>query len=128
MVTQPSSLHLSSLPFFSTCNVKGQSCGASMSNLSSTLMAGVSFVGPTERLAVVKVGSHEKGKRWSENDLWATKMDDSSKKFNLVGGEEMEGCDERDEWLARVLGWGPPELELELMVVIFKGVCRTVQR
>ncbi|KAK8660016.1 hypothetical protein V6N13_050952 [Hibiscus sabdariffa] len=104
MVTQPSPLHLSSLPFFFACNIKGESCGASMSNLSSPVMAGVSFVGPTGRLPAVKVGSHEKGKRWPENDLWAIEMDDISNNFNLVGGEEMEGCDESDEWLARVLG------------------------
>ncbi|KAK8558995.1 hypothetical protein V6N13_098596 [Hibiscus sabdariffa] len=114
MVTQPSSpLHLSSLPFFCGCDVKGESCGASMSHLSSTLMVGVSFMGPAGKLPGVKVGtgSQEKEKRWPENELWAMEMDDSSTSNNMVGGEEMEGCDEiSDEWLARVLGWGPMEL------------------
>ncbi|KAK8568589.1 hypothetical protein V6N13_106494 [Hibiscus sabdariffa] len=116
MVTLPSSssssspLHLSSLPFFSACDVKSESCGASMSQSSSTVMAGIAFVGPC-----VKVGLPGKKKISAENDLRVMMEmgfnDYKKSKNKLVGEEEMEGCDENDEWLSRVLGWGPLELE-----------------
>ncbi|GMI88517.1 hypothetical protein HRI_002521000 [Hibiscus trionum] len=102
-----SPLLLSTLPFFSACDVKSDSCGASMSHSSSTVMAGIAFVGLD-----VKVGLPEKGKMSPENDLWVTEMefDDNNKSKNKVVGGEGE-MDENDEWLARVLGWGPLELE-----------------
>ncbi|KAK8698552.1 hypothetical protein V6N13_114664 [Hibiscus sabdariffa] len=111
MVTLSSSsssspLHLSSLSFLSVYDVKIESCGASMSQLSSTVMAGIGFVGPC-----LKVGLPEKEKISAKNDLWV--MEKSKNKVGGGGGEDegMKGCDENDEWLSRVLGWGPLELE-----------------
>lgn len=111
----------SSQPFFSVnVDVKSESCGASMSDSSSTVMAGIEFVGPAGKLP-------ETGKGYSsENEVWEMGMgfvDDNNNKNNcnnnvVGGGEEgMEGCDEElgeigdDQWLARVLRWGPLELE-----------------
>ncbi|KAK8581928.1 hypothetical protein V6N13_144921 [Hibiscus sabdariffa] len=80
---------LSPLTFFPANDVKiSESCGASMSDSSSTVMAGVEFVGPTKRMPDVKAGSPP------VKELWVT---------------EREVDD--DQWLARVLGWGPLELE-----------------
>ncbi|XVF89095.1 hypothetical protein PTKIN_Ptkin19aG0103200 [Pterospermum kingtungense] len=114
-----------SLSFFSVSDVKGESCGASMSDSSSTVMAGIEFVVPTGKLSDVKVGlPAETGKGSPENELWVMGMgfdDNNNNNCNnvSVGGavreEEMEGCDEGevgdDQWLARVLKWGPLDLE-----------------
>lgn len=89
-----------SLPF----DVKSESCGASISVSGSTVMAGIEYVGPTGNIAI------------TENGVWMVGRGDgnSNNNHNAVG-EEMDGCDlldVGDEWLARVLRWGPP-LELE---------------
>ncbi|KAK8505279.1 hypothetical protein V6N13_045721 [Hibiscus sabdariffa] len=79
--------------------VSGESCGASISDSSSTVMAGIEFVSPI-------------GQYFAMNELTN----------NIVGGggEErgMDGCDEGeidvdddDQWLASVLGWVPMDLE-----------------
>ncbi|XWS72456.1 hypothetical protein CRYUN_Cryun02cG0041300 [Craigia yunnanensis] len=119
-----SPLFLSSLPFFVVSDVKSESCGASMSDSSSTVMAGIEFVGPTGKLSDVRVGLPETGNGSPENKLWVmgTGFDDNNNYNDVVEGgveglkeEEMEGCDEGevgdDQWLERVLGWGPLELE-----------------
>ncbi|KAJ0031861.1 hypothetical protein Pint_12956 [Pistacia integerrima] len=86
-----SSSSSSLLPF----DGKSESCGASVSDSGSTMMAGIEFVGPTGCMTKGKGGVVRK---------WG------------VDGGEGEGCDvmeeDGDEWLARVLGWGPP-VELE---------------
>ncbi|XVF35339.1 hypothetical protein REPUB_Repub18cG0137100 [Reevesia pubescens] len=108
--TLPSSsspLSLPSLPFFGVSDVKSESCGASMSDSSSTVMAGVEFVGPAGKLPELKEGL-------PENELWVMEL--GFKDNNVGGGEEqMEGCDEvevgDDQWLARVLRWSPLDIE-----------------
>lgn len=91
---------LPSLPF----DVKSESCGASVSVSGSTVMAGIEYMGPTGNIAS------------TENGGWMVGRGDSSNYNNNNGvGEIMDGCDllgAGDEWLARVLRWGPP-LELE---------------
>ncbi|KAK8602470.1 hypothetical protein V6N13_057901 [Hibiscus sabdariffa] len=90
---------LSPPPFSAVSVVYGESCGASMSDSSSTVMAGIEFVAPT-------------AKYFAMNEL--------TNNIGGGGGEErgMDGCDEGeidddddDQWLARVLGWVPMELE-----------------
>lgn len=83
-----SSSSSSLLPF----DGKSESCGASVSQSGSTVMAGIEFVGPA--------GSMTKGKvEFLGNE-------------GCNGGEGGEGCEvmeeDGDEWLARVLGCGPP--------------------
>ncbi|KAL5769061.1 hypothetical protein ACOSQ2_015844 [Xanthoceras sorbifolium] len=90
----PSISSISSLPF----DGKSDSCGASISVSGSTVMAGVEFGGGTTRnIGSLKVGL-------TENML--------GRGSSGVGNhEKMEGCDGwevGDEWLARVLGGGPP--------------------
>ncbi|KAL4295491.1 hypothetical protein GQ457_12G021130 [Hibiscus cannabinus] len=84
-------------PCSAVSGVYGESCGASMSDSSSTVMAGIEFVSPM-------------GQYFAMNELTN----------NVVGGGEeemgMDGCDEGeidddDQWLASVLGWVPMELE-----------------
>ncbi|KAF5726161.1 hypothetical protein HS088_TW23G00902 [Tripterygium wilfordii] len=68
-------------------NGKSESCGASLSGTAS-IMAGFEFVGPAG---------------WKEGDMG----------LGSVEGK-MEGCDgveTSDEWLTRVLSWGPLEME-----------------
>lgn len=74
----------SSLPFF---DINSESCGASMSDSSSSVMAGIELVAPTERCL---------GK---DNN-------------NVKGDEvkEMDDCDD-DELVAGALGWVSMELE-----------------
>ncbi|KAL4334752.1 hypothetical protein GQ457_07G045120 [Hibiscus cannabinus] len=79
-------------PFFPANDVKiSESCGASMSDSSSTVMAGVEFVGPTKKSKTpdVKGGSPPPVK-----ELW-------------IAEREVDD----DQWLATVLGWCPLELE-----------------
>ncbi|OMO86575.1 hypothetical protein COLO4_21059 [Corchorus olitorius] len=116
-VTSPFSL--SSLPFFAVSDVQSESCGASMSNTASTVMAGIEFVGPAGNFSDVNAGLPE------ADDMGIMVLDEN---LNVEGesegvmGEEiddkMKGCDEGevgegddDQWLARVLGWGPLELD-----------------
>ncbi|KAJ4837975.1 hypothetical protein Tsubulata_037841 [Turnera subulata] len=89
----------SSLPAFRAVfadDGKSESCGASVSDSSSTVMAGVEYVGVAGKaaggssLSVVSGGSGE----WMEG--------------------MMDGCDQvefDDEWLERVMSWVPLELE-----------------
>ena len=71
-------------------DVKSESCGASVSDTASTVMAGIEFVGPTGK----KIAAPE-----------------------VVGFDDhgmVDGCGDwnlDDEWLARVLGWDPQELD-----------------
>ncbi|KAK5830078.1 hypothetical protein PVK06_013872 [Gossypium arboreum] len=91
-----SSSSSSSLTFSPISDVKiSESCGASMSDSSSTVMAGIAFVGPTGKFPDVKEGSPEK-------ELWIKGMERCDEEEGEVGD---------DPWLARVLGWGPLELE-----------------
>ncbi|MBA0747652.1 hypothetical protein Gogos_004550 [Gossypium gossypioides] len=69
----------SSLPFF------GESCGASMSDSSSSGMAGIELVATTKELLVIGMGF---------NDNKSVIVDEV---------KEMDGCD-HDQWLARALG------------------------
>lgn len=88
----------SSAASFVVGNGKSESCGASMSDVASTVMVGVEFVGSTERLGGLKaeVGSA------------------SSAVEKGYGDGVMDDCDSvevDDEWIARVLSWGPVELD-----------------
>ncbi|GMI81392.1 hypothetical protein HRI_001808500 [Hibiscus trionum] len=115
---------LSPLTFFPVHDVIkiSESCGASMSDSSSTVMAGVEFVGPTKKMP----SSVKGGLPPPEKELRITDMgfDDNNNVVKSRGAgkrevEKMESscCDEEggevddDQWLARVLGWGPLELE-----------------
>ncbi|OMO66946.1 hypothetical protein CCACVL1_20910 [Corchorus capsularis] len=116
-VTSPFSL--SSLPFFAVSDVQSESCGASMSNTASTVMAGIEFVGPAGNFSDVTAGLPEAG------DMGTIMVVDENlnvegESEGVIMGEEidekMDGCDEGevgddDQWLARVLGWGPLELD-----------------
>ncbi|XVE53899.1 hypothetical protein DITRI_Ditri03aG0039100 [Diplodiscus trichospermus] len=112
---------MSSLPFFCVSDFKSESCGASMSDSSSTVMAGIAFVGQAGKLSDIKAGLPETGNGSPSNELWVLGMgfDDNSSNNDVVGREEeeveMERCDEGevgdDQWLARVLRWGPLEIE-----------------
>ncbi|GMI92590.1 hypothetical protein HRI_002928300 [Hibiscus trionum] len=64
-----------------------ESCGASVSDSSSTVMAGIEFVGPTKKLPDANGGSPS-----SEKELW------------IMETEKMEVDDDIDQWLGRVLG------------------------
>ncbi|XP_039071717.1 uncharacterized protein LOC120218891 [Hibiscus syriacus] len=92
-----------------------ESCGASMSDLSSTVMAGIEFVGPTKKMPDIKGGLPETGNGSSDNELRIMKMGFDDNNNVVIGGggkgeaDKMEVDD--DQWLARVLGWGPLELE-----------------
>ncbi|KAJ4708194.1 SH3 and multiple ankyrin repeat domains protein like [Melia azedarach] len=100
-----SQLSLSSMPF----DVKNESCGASISEWGSTLMAGINFMGPPVNMTSGNIGL-------SENGSWMVGRIENKK--NCGFGEKTDGCDQDhvlevgDEWLARVLRCGPP-LELE---------------
>lgn len=101
--TNPSSSSPSTTSFVAGIG-KSESCGASVSDLASTVMAGVEFVGSTERFVGVK-----------------TEIAGGSSSSTLAGvekgfgeGDQVDGCDGEevdDEWLARVLSWGPVELD-----------------
>ncbi|KAK5825035.1 hypothetical protein PVK06_019837 [Gossypium arboreum] len=67
-------------------------CGASLSDSSSSVMAGIELVAPTEELLVIGMG-------FNDNK-------------SVIGDEvkEMDGCDD-DQWLARALGWVSMEIE-----------------
>ncbi|XP_048332129.1 uncharacterized protein LOC125423045 [Ziziphus jujuba] len=82
-------------------NGKSESCGASVSDSASTVMVGVEFVGSGERLGGVKKTEVGNGSS-------------SSAVGKGYGEGEVDGCNSvevDDEWLARVLSWGPVELE-----------------
>nr|POE85759.1 hypothetical protein CFP56_07219 [Quercus suber] len=85
---------------------KSESCGASVSDTTSTVMAGIEFVGPTGT-GKKKFGSQE------------IKIG-----FEFDHGLMMNGCDggnfDDDEWLARVLGWDPQELD-DQSIISFEG-------
>ncbi|XP_062097802.1 uncharacterized protein LOC133803708 [Humulus lupulus] len=105
-------------------NDKSESCGASFSESASTVMAGIEYVAATGRFAGRNMGSTTTMWRESGDDgsywSWDHGGDDDEvvmmrkKKKGVV---EMDGCDRGcddqevdDEWLARVLSWGPVEL------------------
>ncbi|PPR80283.1 hypothetical protein GOBAR_AA40436 [Gossypium barbadense] len=90
--TTTSSSPNTSPPMVTLPDVKSESCGASMSDSSSTVMAGIEFVVHAGKLPEKEIGVTE-----------------------MAREEEMDGCDEgelgNDHWLTIVLGWGPLELE-----------------
>ncbi|KAF3447529.1 hypothetical protein FNV43_RR12715 [Rhamnella rubrinervis] len=101
--TNPSSSSPSTTSFVAG-NGKSESCGPSVSDLASTVMAGVEFVGSTERFAEVKT---EIASGSSSSTLAVVEK-------GFGEGDQVDGCDGvevDDEWLARVLSWGPVELD-----------------
>lgn len=95
-------------------NGRSESCGACVSESASTVMAGIEFVGSPGRFTGGNVGS-ARGEttiwRESSNGYWWDDDHDQVEK-----GAVMDGCDGDhqeldDEWLARVLSWGPVELD-----------------
>ncbi|KAK5814123.1 uncharacterized protein LOC108468150 [Gossypium arboreum] len=112
-------LYLSPPPF-SVSDVKSESCGASMSDSSSTVMAGIEFVVPAGKLPEKEIGVTEMGFD-DDNNTTTTTTTTTTTIYNNNSGdfvareEEMDGCDEgelgNDQWLTIVLGWGPLELE-----------------
>ncbi|KAL9363176.1 hypothetical protein Peur_045961 [Populus x canadensis] len=90
-------------------NGKSESCGASVSDSSSTVMAGVEFAGFAGKLAGGYLG------------LPGNRLREERRGFALGEGflaerMMMDGCDVvelgDDQWLDRVLmGWGPVEVE-----------------
>ncbi|GLT25564.1 hypothetical protein SLA2020_006860 [Shorea laevis] len=100
----------STQPFFAVCDVtdvKSDSCGASVSDSASTVMAGVEFAGPTfKNVASPEIRSGSPVE--NEMGMEGGGIDDG------VGGVGMDGCDGEvvdDQWLARVLGWDPLEID-----------------
>lgn len=86
-------------------NGKSESCGASVSDLASTVMAGVEFVGSNERFVGVKT-------EFASGSSSSSTLAVVEKGFGE--GDQVDGCDGvevDDEWLARVLSWGPVELD-----------------
>ncbi|KAF9681023.1 hypothetical protein SADUNF_Sadunf06G0182500 [Salix dunnii] len=90
-------------------NGKSESCGASVSDFSSTVMAGVEFVGVAGKIAGGDSGLP--GKRLSEErrgfDFGEGYL---AERMMIDGRDGVEFGD--DQWLDRVLmGWGPVEVE-----------------
>lgn len=77
---------------------KSESCGASVSDSTTTVMAGIEFVGPTG------TGKEKFGSSQSQEKKIG---------FEFDHGMMINGCDggdfDDDEWLARVLGWDTQE-------------------
>ncbi|KAL7187762.1 hypothetical protein ACSBR1_037755 [Camellia fascicularis] len=113
----PSSPESSPLPF-AAAGVNKESCGPSFSDSASTVMAGIkvggcgggssSSVGPTMEVSGRHMGFPAtvagKGK-------WVVAVEEEEEKR---GGGKMDGYDGKevdDEWLTRVLSWGPEELD-----------------
>ncbi|KAK9274145.1 hypothetical protein L1049_018959 [Liquidambar formosana] len=114
----PSTPSMMSPSFFG----KNESCGPSFSDSASTVMAGIvmgggggggggmySLVGPIGKVAGGEVESPATGSGWwvSENGVYGLGVGEGF-------GERMDGCDGGeldDEWLARVLKWGPHEVD-----------------
>uniref|UniRef100_A0A803NG11 Uncharacterized protein n=1 Tax=Cannabis sativa TaxID=3483 RepID=A0A803NG11_CANSA len=102
-------------------DINNESCGASFSESASTVMAGLEYVASAGEVAGRNVGSpaamwRECGCDWSwgdegfDDEVMMIKNNNSTKKNGVV---EMDGCDrgsDDDEWLARVLSWGPLEI------------------
>ncbi|TYI16981.1 hypothetical protein ES332_A08G292900v1 [Gossypium tomentosum] len=105
-------LYLSPPPF-SVSDVKSESCGASMSDSSSTVMAGIEFVVPAGKLPEKEIGVTEMG--FDDDNNTTTTINNNNSGDFVAREEEMDGCDEgelgNDQWLTIVLGWGPLELE-----------------
>ncbi|KAM4094227.1 hypothetical protein ACB094_06G179800 [Castanea mollissima] len=78
---------------------KSESCGASVSDSTSTVMTGIEFVGPNVAGGKEKFGSSQ--------------SQEIKIGFEFDHGMMINGCDggdfDDDEWLARVLGWDPQE-------------------
>ncbi|PON96035.1 hypothetical protein TorRG33x02_082830 [Trema orientale] len=93
---------------------KSESCGACVSESASTVMAGIEFVGSTSTRRGFSF-PFETTTMWRESSGGGDHGRDQVEKW----GEGMDGCDDGgddhhgvdDEWLARVLSWGPVELE-----------------
>ncbi|KAG2666029.1 hypothetical protein I3843_15G033400 [Carya illinoinensis] len=95
---------------FAEWNGKSESCGTSVSDPVSTLMAGMEYFGPA-----AKMGSPENGFCGG-----AVEVGGCNYRPVAVGAKEgfgesqMDGCDVGeldDEWLGRVLSWDPSLLE-----------------
>ncbi|KAL6344498.1 hypothetical protein AAG906_002403 [Vitis piasezkii] len=98
-----------------------ESCGASFSDSASTVMAGVEMAGGGGGSGVVgtslvglagrRAGRAAAGKG---SAMEVAKEECYVPEFVAVGGERMDGCDGLefdDEWLSRVLSWGPLDLD-----------------
>ena len=94
-----------------------ESCGASFSDSASTVMAGVEMAaggggsGSLVGLAGRKAGRGASGKgsaaEVAEEECYVPE-------FGGAGGERMDGCDGLefdDEWLSRILSWGPLDFD-----------------
>ena len=86
---------------------KSDSCGASLSDSASTVMAGTEYVG-----SAVKMGS-------PENAVMGIVVEGGEGCNYEVGvGETVDDCDgeeldddDDDEWLGRLLSWDPPQVD-----------------
>lgn len=88
-------------------NGESESCGASVSDLASTVMAGVEFVGSTERLVGVKA-EFPSGSSPSST-LAVVEKGFGERDHQVVDGGD--GGEVDDEWLGRLLNWGPVEID-----------------
>ncbi|KAE8100020.1 hypothetical protein FH972_017955 [Carpinus fangiana] len=95
-----------SLTLFADSEGKSESCGPSVSDSASTVMAGIEFTGPA-----LKMGSP------AETGFWEGGGCNYYGTVASVGegfGESLDGCDGGeldDEWLGRLLLWDPPPLD-----------------
>ncbi|BFG18144.1 hypothetical protein CerSpe_044180 [Prunus speciosa] len=88
-------------------NGKSESCGASVSDSASTVMAGIKFVGPT--------GNNGGFSPENGVGLWS-ECGGNTNNGLVVGKGVMDGCDAGeavdDEWFERVMNtWGPVDLD-----------------
>lgn len=105
-----SSSFASTVPF-AVCNGKSESCGTSVSDPASTLMAGIEYLG-----AAAEMGSPENGFCGAVDDHQEAGGCNFRVGANELGfGEsQVDGCDVGeldDEWLGRILSWDPSLLE-----------------
>ncbi|OAY27576.2 hypothetical protein MANES_16G080600v8 [Manihot esculenta] len=98
--------HLSAPSFVNSG--KSESCGASVSNSTSSVMAGVEFAGcvfGNGAVDSVELRDAEEKRCNSEEE---------EEEYYFLGKRLMDGCDGikfGDEWLEKVMGWAPLELE-----------------
>lgn len=97
----------------STCR---ESCGASFSDSASTVMVGVEMAGGLGGASLVGFASRISG--WSAEGkgpaMEVAEAESYVPELVAVSGKRMDGCDGvefDDEWLSRVLSWGPPDLD-----------------
>ncbi|GLT54203.1 hypothetical protein SLA2020_274210 [Shorea laevis] len=98
----PPSSSLSTSPFADS-EGKSESCGASVSESASTVMAGIEFLG-----LPLRMGSPENG------FCGGVVEGGGCNYYGVEVGESLDGCDggeSDDEWLGRLLRWDPPLLD-----------------